>query len=226
MKRLYLSDTVAGEISAYIAKEQLAPGARLPSVGEWMERLEVGRSTLREGLKKLQAEGIIEVVNGKGIFVSEQRTFQLLASLGIHDARAHLLEMLEVRQALEAQAIQLAVRHAEEAAFEAMAGHLDDYRRARAREDFLAVSEADAAFHLAIYQACGNRVLVGLIQMMHDELYLSWDSPDDRHEVFDASFAHHEDLLEAMRRRDEQAALAAFDNLVGATRKSIEAMVS
>ena len=135
-----------------------------------MERLEVGRSTLREGLKKLQAEGIIEVVNGKGIFVSEQRTFQLLASLGIHDARAHLLEMLEVRQALEAQAILLAVRHAEEAAFEAMAGHLDDYRRARAREDFLAVSEADAAFHLAIYQACGNRVLVGLIQMMHDEL--------------------------------------------------------
>ncbi|MBY5930178.1 FCD domain-containing protein [Halomonas sp. DP8Y7-3] len=224
MKRLYLSDTVAGEISAYIAAKELAPGTQLPSMGEWMERLEVGRSTLREGLKKLEAEGIIDIVNGKGLFVSEQRTFQLLASLGIKDAKAHLIEMLEVREALEVQAIVLAIRHAADHQLDAMASHLDDYRRAREKEDFLGVSEADAAFHLAIYHACGNRVLVGLIQMMHDELYLSWDSPEDRLRVFDAGFPFHEALLEAMQQRDEPAARAAFTHLIAATRQSVDAL--
>ncbi|WP_413616548.1 FCD domain-containing protein [Halomonas cupida] len=224
MKRLYLSDTVAGEISNWISTRQLKAGDQLPSASEWMARLEVGRSTLREGLKKLEAEGIIEVINGKGIFVSEQKTFQLLETLGLSDAREHLLEMLDVRQALEERAIVLATRRGSESAFAAMAAHLDDYRKARAEKDFLGVSEADAAFHLAIYEACGNSVLVGLIKLMHDDLYVSWDSLEDRLQVFDASFDHHVELLEGMRRRDEPEAVSAFGKLIEATRRTVEAM--
>lgn len=224
MKRLYLSDTVAGEISDWISSKELKAGDQLPSASEWMARLEVGRSTLREGLKKLEAEGIIEVINGKGIFVSEQKTFQLLETLGLSDAREHLLEMLDVRQALEERAIVLATRRGSESALAAMAGHLEDYRRARAAEDFLGVSEADAAFHLAIYEACGNSVLVGLIKLMHDDLYISWDSQEDHLQVFDASFEHHVELLEAMRQRDESAAISAFGELIEATRRTVEAM--
>jgi len=224
MKRLYLSDTVAGEVGAYIAEHKLRAGDRLPSAAEWMVRLDVGRSTLREGLKKLEAEGVIEIVNGKGIYVSEQKTFGLFSTLGVGDARAQLLEMLDVRQALEERAIALATAQAKVPAFDAMAGYLDDYQQARERHDFLAVHDADAAFHLEIYRASGNRVLVELIKMMHDELYVSWDVPDDRHQVFDASFAHHLTLLEAMRRRDEAGAIAAFRLLIGATREHVEGM--
>ena len=50
--------------------------------------------------------------------------------------------------------------------------------------------------------------------------------PANYYDDLAARFDLDDDLLEAMRRRDEQAALAAFDNLVGATRKSVEAMVS
>ncbi|MGQ7249002.1 FadR/GntR family transcriptional regulator [Halomonas sp. V046] len=224
MKRLYLSDTVAGEVGAYIAEHKLCAGDRLPSAAEWMVRLDVGRSTLREGLKKLEAEGVIEIVNGKGIYVSEQKTFGLFSTLGVGDARAQLLEMLDVRQALEERAIALATAQAKVPAFDVMAGYLDDYQQARERNDFLAVHDADAAFHLEIYRASGNRVLVELIKMMHDELYVSWDVPEDRHQVFDASFAHHLTLLEAMRRRDEAGAIAAFRLLIGATREHVEAM--
>ncbi|WP_136069180.1 FadR/GntR family transcriptional regulator [Modicisalibacter radicis] len=224
MKRLYLSDTVAGEIGAYIAEHQLVAGDRLPSVGEWMKRLDVGRSTLREGLKKLEAESVIEVINGKGIFVAEQKTFQLFSALAVGDARTHLLEMLDVRQALEEKAIALATRHASEAQLDEMDGHLKAYQEAREADDFLAVHEADAAFHLAIYRASGNRVLTELIRVIHAELYVSWDVPADRHQVFDASFPQHLTLMAAMRRRDVAAAVAAFEELIAATRRNVEAM--
>lgn len=224
MKRLYLSDTVAGEISAWISENQLQAGDQLPSASEWMGRLEVGRSTLREGLKKLQAEGIIEVINGKGIFVSESKTFQLLDTLGLSDAREHLLEMLDVRQALEERAIVLVTKRGSETDFATMARHLEDYSKAREKDDFLGVSEADAAFHLAIYEACGNSVLVGLIKLMHDDLYVSWDSLEDRMQVFDASFEHHVTLLQAMRKGDEGGAIDAFRTLIDATRRTVEAM--
>lgn len=224
MKRLYLSDTVAGEISGWINRKKLQAGDQLPSASEWMTRLQVGRSTLREGLKKLETEGIIDVINGKGIFVSERKTFQLLETLGIADARGHLLEMLEARQSLEQRAIVLATRRGSDIEFDMMERHLDDYKEARLAEDFLGLSEADAAFHLAIYEASGNRVLMKLIKQMHDDLYVSWDSLQDRLQVFDASFNDHVALLEAMRRRDEPGAVAAFDALIKSTQQAVEAM--
>lgn len=224
MKRLYLSDTVAGEIGNYIVEQKLSPGDRLPSVADWMVRLEVGRSTLREGLKRLEAEGVIEVINGKGIFVSDQQTFRLFSRLHVADGRRHLLEMLEVRQTLEHKAIALATVNASAAQFDLMAKHLDDYRLARDADDFLRVHDADAAFHLEIYRASGNRVLVELIRSIHSELYVSWEAPEDRNAVFDASFPHHVTLLEAMRRRDVAAATAAFEALMAATRQNVESM--
>lgn len=224
MKRLYLSDTVAGEIGSYIAEHKLSAGDRLPSVSTWMARLQVGRSTLREGLKRLEAEGVIEVINGKGIFVSDQQTFRLFSRLHVTDARRHLLEMLDVRLVLEKKAVVLATQHASEAQFADMAQHLEDYRAAREADDFLRVHEADSAFHLAIYQASHNEVLVTLIRSIHSELYVSWQTPQDRNEVFDASFPHHVTLLEAMRRRDIEAASSAFHALMAATRHTVEMM--
>ncbi|MDH4574019.1 FadR/GntR family transcriptional regulator [Salinicola acroporae] len=224
MKRLYLSDTVAGEIGSYIAEQRLSAGDRLPSVAEWMQRLRVGRSTLREGLKRLEAEGVIQVVNGKGIYVSDQQTFRLFSRLHVTDARRHLLEMLDVRLVLEEKAIALATRHASEAQLDEMEQFLSDYQVARAADDFLRVHEADSAFHLAIYRASHNQVLVELIRSIHSELYVSWQTPQDRNQVFDASFPHHLTLLAAMRRRDVEAAVAAFGELMAATRHNVEIM--
>lgn len=224
MKRLYLSDTVAGEIGTYIAERQLSSGDKLPSVAEWMQRLQVGRSTLREGLKRLEAEGVIQIVNGKGIYVSDQQTFRVFSRLHVTDAKRHLLEMLDVRFVLEEKAIRLTTLNAGEAEFDEMAKHLSDYQIARAADDFLRVHEADSAFHLAIYRGSHNQVLVELIRMIHSELYVSWQTTRDRNQVFDASFPHHLTLLEAMRQRDVDAAVVAFGELMNSTQRSIEKM--
>ncbi|WP_251977206.1 FadR/GntR family transcriptional regulator [Salinicola avicenniae] len=224
MKRLYLSDTVAGEIGSYITENQLEAGDRLPSVSEWMTRLQVGRSTLREGVKRLEAEGVIKVVNGRGIFVSDQQIFRLFSRLHVTDARQHLLEMLDVRQVLEGKAVALATVNACEAQFDEMAQYLEAYRQAREDDDFLRVHEADSAFHLAIYRASGNQVMVELIRSIHSELYASWQTPEDRNNVFDDSFPHHLALLEAMRQRDVVAASAAYVDLMASTRHTVEIM--
>lgn len=76
--------------------------------------LNVGRSTLREGIKKLEAEDSIEIINGKGIYVKQISPFRIYTSFSIQDEKKYLLEALEVRTVLEAKAVQLAVANVTE----------------------------------------------------------------------------------------------------------------
>ena len=66
-----LSKEVMKAILETIRNDQFKPGERLPPIKELSNKLEVGISSIREGLKQLQSMGIIEIVQGKGTFVSE-----------------------------------------------------------------------------------------------------------------------------------------------------------
>src|SRR5699024_12155948 len=103
--RVYLSDTVAHKIKDYILEHNIQEGTKLPTVSEWMDILQVGRSTLREGLKKLETEQVIEIKNGKRIIVKKKKTFRIYTSFNIVDEASHILEILEVRTALESKAV-------------------------------------------------------------------------------------------------------------------------
>ena len=66
-----VSDVVAERIEALIGDGSLAPGDRLPTEHELARRLGVGRTSVREGLGRLRALGLIEVRKGRGAFVAE-----------------------------------------------------------------------------------------------------------------------------------------------------------
>src|SRR5699024_3135673 len=107
MQRVYLSDTVAHKIKDYILEHNIQEGTKLQTVSEWMDILQVDRYTLREGLKELETEQVIEVKNGKGNFVKKKKHFRMNTSFNVVDEAAHLLEILEVRTALESKAVEL-----------------------------------------------------------------------------------------------------------------------
>src|SRR3954463_1375371 len=95
------------DILELILERDLIPGDPLPTENELTAALGVGRNTLRESLKALQAVGIIEIRHGFGMFVApsnfealtEGLTFRARLSLRHHGQEA--MQLVEVRQALE-----------------------------------------------------------------------------------------------------------------------------
>jgi GntR family transcriptional regulator len=81
ISRTNLSDEVSHWVMQAIETGQFKPGDRLPSVEQLASDLDVGRSSVREALRHLQALGLVSLQHGKGTFVSAQPKLQLGSSL-------------------------------------------------------------------------------------------------------------------------------------------------
>lgn len=68
-----LTDQVAEDLLEMIRTEHYEPDQQLPPVDKLAERMAVGRSTVREALRLLQARGIVEIIHGRGTFLAGPR---------------------------------------------------------------------------------------------------------------------------------------------------------
>lgn len=73
ISRSNFTDQVAIEISESIRTRKFKPGDQLPSVEKLATEMGVGRSTVREGLRLLQARGLVEIIHGVGTFVAQEQ---------------------------------------------------------------------------------------------------------------------------------------------------------
>ncbi|WP_224048524.1 FCD domain-containing protein [Arthrobacter sp. NicSoilB4] len=155
------------DIMDLILERELEAGDALPTENELSAVLGVGRNTLRESLKVLQALGVIEIRHGFGMFVAPNNfdaladglTFRGRLSLRHHGQEA--LQLVDVRQALESGLIARAMdlMTAERlAAVEESVLRMESL--AAAGEHFL---EADAEFHRRLFEPLNNELLVSLL---------------------------------------------------------------
>lgn len=155
------------DIMDLILERELEAGDPLPTENELSAVLGVGRNTLRESLKVLQALGVIEIRHGFGMFVApnnfdaltEGLTFRGRLSLRHHGQEA--LQLVDVRQALESGLIAGAMdlmTPASLAAVEESVLRMETL--AGAGENF---AEADAEFHRRLFEPLNNELLVSLL---------------------------------------------------------------
>ena len=111
------------------------------------EQLQVSRTPLREAISTLAREGIIEYRPYKGSFV---RTF----------TAEEVRNLFEVRKALEALAVRLAVTHLTNSGLDSLLGILDDVQAALDTNDLDLFNQADQRFHATIAQLSRNQTLV------------------------------------------------------------------
>lgn len=155
------------DIMELILERDLEAGDALPTENELCVALGVGRNTLRESLKVLQALGVIEIRHGFGMFVAPTN-FEALADGLIFRGRLSLrhhgleaLQLVDVRQALEAGLIGSAmdVMTAEElAAIEACVVRMEEL--AASGEAFV---EAASDFHTRLFAPLNNELLLNLL---------------------------------------------------------------
>ena len=202
IKRVSLQSEIIRYIQSYIEEHDLKEGDRLPSQGQFIEMMQVSRTALREAVKTLEAEGIVEVLNGKGIYVGNRsRGSNAIESLiGFTREREALIEALEARRAMETELIAMVVRNATDQEM-AELGEITEVlmKKVRVGEPD---TEEDKQFHEKIYQMCHNSVYYAVLKVLDEYTDKLWQFPLDIEDQFKASMPYHETLYEALKERD------------------------
>lgn len=160
-----LSDQVARQLAAEIAAGRLATGAKLPPEARLVQQFEVSRTVVREAVSRLKSLGLVDSRQGSGVYVTANPSYAPLHFDSRHaESRAAVVQMAEVRRALEAEAAGLAAqrRDAPDLArlHDAMAAI---ERTAAAGGDGV---EEDLRFHRAVAQAAHNPFLLGTLDYL------------------------------------------------------------
>jgi GntR family transcriptional repressor for pyruvate dehydrogenase complex len=218
IKKARMHEMVSDELKEFIHNHDLKKGDKLPSAESIMRTLGVGRSSLREALRYLEATDIVEVVNGKGIYVKEPAQYQMSAKIKVDDEKSALLQLMEVRRALEVLAVELAARRATYENTEEMRFFLEEIGRTKGH----ASSIADMKFHQAIYKATGNPILQSIVESIWELFSVFWNAPFGRQEIFEESFPFHQTLFEAIVERSPEKAREEFNKLMDTMENTVK----
>lgn len=163
-----LVETVRGELREQIAAGAYSPGGRLPSEAQMTKGFGVSRTVIREAVASLRADGLVAPRQGAGVFVLAPRAPVELPFQNIDFVRiSSMIELLELRTAVEAEAAALAAQRRSPAQEEKLIGCLRDVDRAAAGEPTM---EADFALHLAIAEATNNPRFGDFLSMIGSNL--------------------------------------------------------
>ncbi|MEK0084917.1 FadR/GntR family transcriptional regulator [Benzoatithermus flavus] len=210
------------ELAAFVAAAGLEPGSRLPAERELALRLKVGRSTIREALKRWQALGVVEMRKGSGTYLKAPLGDDAVhLSITVRLKQDSLLRALEVRRALEAEAAAIAARRATPDDL----AHIRDCLE-RMEAVHLRYGEAPAEdweFHLSIYRATGNPLFLQLVSALHDALFSFFTNPLNQPGFASRSFPLHRELFEAIAARDPETARAKALAILAITEEDLRA---
>jgi GntR family transcriptional repressor for pyruvate dehydrogenase complex len=160
-----LTAEVAGRIADEIARGRFVPGDRLPTEQEMMAAMGVSRTVIREAVSALRAEGLVVTRQGLGAFVAADRQRQpFRISPDDVASVADVLDVMELRTAVETETAGLAAERGSQAQRRAVARAGGAIEQARERGE-TAIDE-DAAFHLAIARASANPQFVRLLEYL------------------------------------------------------------
>lgn len=208
-----LTDRATEALTRLLATGAYPAGARLPPELELAARFGVSRTVVREAVARLKSAGLVESRQGSGLFAREpnlEMRFQLDPRT-IRGSAAGVLEVVEVRRALESEAAALAAqRRTRTQLAEIRAALAGIAREEAAGKDG---ARADMALHRAIARASGNRHFPALWDFIGPLLQVAIRATranEARRDDFAAQVrAEHRALVDAIARRDPAAARAA-----------------
>lgn len=212
IKRTQLQSQIIEFIKQYIDENNLKSGDRLPSQEELINLMGVSRSSLREAIKTLEAKDILEVVNGKGIFLNNESTKMIFAQIEFRKEKESILELLEARRILEREILHLVILNATEDELDEIGKILkiimDKYHKGEKQNN------SDKQFHLEIYNSCHNRIMNQLILSIYNLLENLWDFPLGMKDPFTKTMPLHEELYNCIRKRNVKKAQQVNDKII------------
>ena len=205
-RRSALSEQVITALRAQITSGEWPVGSRIPTEPELVEQLGVARNTVREAVRALAHNGLLDIRQGSGTYVVA--TSELAGVMHRRFAGADAGHIAELRSALESAAARLAAERRTERDLKQLESLLVRREEAWRSGDPEAFVAADATFHLAVVAASGNEVMTAMYADL-SEVLRDWLRGDVGTELTPETYMGHDVLLDALRDGNAAAAAAA-----------------
>ncbi|MEJ8838306.1 GntR family transcriptional regulator [Ramlibacter sp. AN1133] len=189
--RAALHEQVAQRLRQMLVEGRIAPGAKL-NERELSERLKVSRTPLREAIKMLAAEGLVELLPNRG-------------AVAVSLTEEDILHTFEVMGALEAQAGELAAERITEQEFAEIQAMHFEMMAAYTRRDLSAYYGLNARIHSAINAAAKNPVLAQVYQQVNARLQALRFRSNQDGEKWKNAMQDHQKMIEALASHDAGA---------------------
>ena len=210
-KRAKLSEQTADRLYGWIVEERrYPPGSKLPNENELSEAVGVSRTTLREAISFLVAQGVLDIQRGKGTFVAGDLPapgVDLTALAGIR-SRVRAKDLFEMRLIFEPATVALACQRASD-------DELEQIRKKAARVERIAAEGgnwplADQEFHWAIIKASHNEYMRRLYPIINSAVDEILQISPSRQRMQDIALGDNRMILDFLLQRDEEGARCAM----------------
>ncbi|HTJ65868.1 MAG TPA: FadR/GntR family transcriptional regulator [Alphaproteobacteria bacterium] len=212
VKRLVVpkaADVLAEHLRERILAGALAEGSPLPTERELGVHSGLSRASVREALRILESEGLIQTRPGRngGASVRQPTADSIARSVGlfVRGRRIRLKSLLETREAIEPAVARLAALHRTDQDVAALKSAQARLKAAQA--DRAAYLEANVDWHLAVANASHNEPLIGFMTAISTVIQSATENPQlDSDEVRGQTIAAHERIQAAILAGDSAGA--------------------
>ena len=194
--RTALHEQVALRLREMLVESRIAPGAKL-NERELSEVLNVSRTPLREAIKMLAAEGLVELLPNRG-------------AIAVELSPADVLNTFEVMAGLEAQSGELAAERITDAELVEIQAMHYEMLAAFTRRDLPAYYRLNSAIHAAINAAAKNPVLSATYRQVNARLQALRFRSNQDGDKWDAAMKEHEQMIDALTQRKPAAMRAVL----------------
>ncbi|MCI9416793.1 MAG: GntR family transcriptional regulator [Eubacterium sp.] len=209
---LPLRDVVFHTLREAILKGDLKPGERLMEL-QLAAKLGVSRTPIREAIRMLQQEGLAITVPRKGAEVAgiEQKDME---------------DVLQIREALEILAVQLACDNISAAQIEDLEKNVAEFEEVVKTKDIKSIAESDIAFHDIIFEAASNPRLVMILNNLRGQIYRYRMEYLKKEEMHPCLVGEHKQIAEGLKRRDKAYVMEMTQKHVKNQEKAIKNIIS
>jgi GntR family transcriptional repressor for pyruvate dehydrogenase complex len=230
VRRHRMVDQVVQRVLDLVSGETWEPDTPLPSERVLAERLRVSRPVIREAMGALEGMGVVTVMHGRGRFLGPLPANGAIPSwlMRLPKHREGVLQLLQVREALEGLSVRLAAARRRRADIARLRRNVERSRRAVVgpQVDKRLMQTLDTEFHTLLASASGNPFLEALITLVVTALR------EEREDLFavpgrpEQSVQAHEAILRAVAAGDPERAAGALRDHVASVRATVEAVAA
>lgn len=203
-----LGDRIEARLMKYIQEEPIPVGEKIPNEFELAEKFGVGRSTIREAVKGLVSQGMLEVRRGSGTYViSTYPAEEDPLGLGRYDDKYHLaLELFDVRLMIEPEIAALAAMNATKEEVVQLRVLCNEVEKIyRSGENHV---RKDIELHTCIARCSKNRVVEVLVPLINSAVH-TFANVTHR-ELMEETIETHRAIVDAIEKQDQVGARCAM----------------
>lgn len=205
-----LSDSVADDILAMITIEKkFMPGEKLPNENELSEELKISRTTLREAIRILATNGILEIQRGRGTFVKKDlQTDNIEEISSLSKIKANAKDLYEMRLIFEPEAAYLAVQRASDAEIKrilSLGEQIEEYIKLGKDR-----TEIEQAFHKSIAKATHNEFMNKLMPVIYQAIDKGVALSEEKEVAVKDTIIDHRMIMDFIKNRNAEGAKSAM----------------